>query len=132
MTARINNLGNKKKSRAIAKLKYKSEACLIGNVQKILADYWKFRQTKVFRFNTLTSEESLLDGFKKWKSSLSLKIHRDWVSILDIKKLSPLKYRSSFQECVQTSNDIYCFPRAQIINSFQFVLNKLPVRCTVV
>ena len=62
---RIYNLGNKKKSRAIAKLKYKSEACLIGNAQKIFADYWKFRQTKVFRFNTLTSEESSLDGLKK-------------------------------------------------------------------
>ena len=61
----IYNLGNKKKSRGIAKLKYKSEACLIGDAQKTLADYWKFRQTKVYRFNTLTSEESQIDGFNK-------------------------------------------------------------------
>ena len=54
-----------KQSRPVAKLKYKLEACLIANVQKIIAVYRKFRQTKVFRFNTLTKEESPGDGVKE-------------------------------------------------------------------
>lgn len=54
-----------KQSRPVAKLKYELEACLIANVQKIIADYRKFRQTKMFRLNTLTKKESPGDGVKE-------------------------------------------------------------------